>query len=532
MSYSPQNTYIPGRCNTPPADAPTRRTGLSMTDFLYSGPLDTPASALSNIDDGAAPLSTRLCESRLRFTKKIPIDLKSDICCPRDRRAALAVYDEAIDTIKSANGYHFEDHVDVETEAKAKIEIILGIERADPYDHVFQRNRLLPIDPMYAEPRIEASNDTLSYHASWRLHEWRQDGWPESFPGRAIEKEKTMKGDPKQTPEEELEAILSVASAEESIKATRNAPKNQRRADMILSGRALVTEDEQKTVFKEQELTPRNALKAREPKKTNKDTLLTRDAEKATLYKPTDNRTEGEDTDAVKELEHQGPLVFLAGVERQEGYIRSDLAEPDSAVRSSFEHVVSDDDFTAALITREMANQGSASAPSKASNQQLMNLLASGSTEKPKSRINKGNSLTASKLRRLGRNKTGMSSDRKISSPPTTQIKPSISQPLNLDENEGFIPSMANCFRFRYDSPSGLRAEELGALLKPPSRPKGFPADFTNEKISIAKSYKCRGQKSKANVADQMIEQMELEMNQRQQDVETMMAEDDRQNEL
>lgn len=192
MSYSPASTYVPGRCNTPPVDAPNRRTGLSMSHFLYSGPLDTPTSTPSILDSDASRLSTRLCESRLRFIKQVPIDLKSELCSPRDRRAALAVYNEAIEASKSTNA----NHLDVETEAEARIETILGIKRADPSDRVFQKSLLLPIDPMYAEPRIEASEDGLSYHASWRLHEWRRDGWPGSYPGRAIEKEKTMEGDP------------------------------------------------------------------------------------------------------------------------------------------------------------------------------------------------------------------------------------------------------------------------------------------------------------------------------------------------
>ncbi|CAN9315080.1 unnamed protein product [Alternaria alternata] len=178
--------------NTPPADAPTRRTVLSMSEFLHSGPLDIPASTPSDVGGGAPRLSSRLSDSRLRFIKKVPIDPRSDLCSPRDRRAALAVYDEAIENIKNGKGHH----IDVETEAEAKIETILGIRSAAPSHLVFQKNLLLPIDPTYAEPRIEASDDTLGYHASWRLHEWRQDGWPALIPGRAIEKEKTMKGDP------------------------------------------------------------------------------------------------------------------------------------------------------------------------------------------------------------------------------------------------------------------------------------------------------------------------------------------------
>ncbi|CAN9222702.1 unnamed protein product [Alternaria alternata] len=178
--------------NTPPADAPTRRTVLSMSEFLHSGPLDIPASTPSDVGGGAPRLSSRLSDSRLRFIKKVPIDPRSDLCSPRDRRAALSVYDEAIENIKNGKGHH----IDVETEAEAKIETILGIRSAAPSHLVFQKNLLLPIDPSYAEPRIEASDDTLGYHASWRLHEWRQDGWPALIPGRAIEKEKTMKGDP------------------------------------------------------------------------------------------------------------------------------------------------------------------------------------------------------------------------------------------------------------------------------------------------------------------------------------------------
>jgi hypothetical protein len=146
--------------------------------------------------------------------------------------------------------------------------------------------------------------------------------------------------------------------------------------------------------------------------------------------------------------------------------------------------------------------------------------------------LEKEGSPNTSTPRRSGRNKTVVSTGQEHFSSPNTLYESPALKPLNIDKTEGFVPSKANDLKFKYDSPSGLRAEELDALLKPPPRPKNFPADLASEKVLLAKSYKFFGQRPKANAASQMVEQMELKMKCRQEGVETAMAEDDRCNEV
>ncbi|KAI4669158.1 uncharacterized protein J4E79_001201 [Alternaria viburni] len=104
-----------------------------MSDFQDQGPLEY---------DPVTTIASGLREKRLRFIKKIPNDHDSDICSPRDRRAALAVFDEAIEKIREEN------RLEVTTEADYKIRVILGITKAQPSASVFQnKQQLSPIDP-------------------------------------------------------------------------------------------------------------------------------------------------------------------------------------------------------------------------------------------------------------------------------------------------------------------------------------------------------------------------------------------------
>jgi hypothetical protein len=167
-----------------------------MSDFQFSGTLDellVPTMTNHKRRSDTELAATRLREKRLRFIKKIPINPDSKICCPRDRRAVLEVYNEAIEKMGDTN------HLEIITEADYKIRVILGITKADTSAAAFKNKQqmLSPIDPAYAEPRIQHSKDPFGYHASWRLQEWRKDGWPEVYPDRAIEKEKTLRGPPK-----------------------------------------------------------------------------------------------------------------------------------------------------------------------------------------------------------------------------------------------------------------------------------------------------------------------------------------------
>lgn len=130
----------------------------------------------------------KLRKERLRFTKTIPNDLSSKICCPRDRGAVLDIYTEVLSKINAEN------HKQLYVEANTKIKVILGILKVGPRDEVFTRMLLEPIEPLYARPRIEFRKDKYGHRAATRIQEWRKDGWPDRFPAKAIREEKARRG--------------------------------------------------------------------------------------------------------------------------------------------------------------------------------------------------------------------------------------------------------------------------------------------------------------------------------------------------
>jgi hypothetical protein len=349
---------------------------------------------------------------------------------------------------------------------------------------------------------------------------------PSQWVRRSTRRVKKDNQNEESVPEEELAAILAEPSAEASEKVTQKGPTKQKRSREIQSGRESGSEEGQKTVSEGLKVV--KVLKtqtSRNPSKTASANI------RAGISAPTpsiNEPTEAQEFEQAKELEGQRRLLFLSMLERQQGYDSSNRAVPESAMRSSLEHDVSNDDFTAAFNLRQMARQGPPSdPPSKAFIQRLLTMLDFGGTMESNDSIKGEEVPRDSSLRRSERNKTPIAVEVEGLSSLIAQSKRPTPEPLNLDQDGGFMPSAATDFKFKYDSPSGRRAEELDALLKPPPRPKMFTADLASEKVFIAKSYKVFGSKPKANAADQLIEQMELEMEQRRQEIDMEMQEED-----
>jgi hypothetical protein len=325
-------------------------------------------------------------------------------------------------------------------------------------------------------------------------------------------------------PEEELAAILAEPSAEASEKVTQKEPTKSKRSGEIQSGTGAGSQKDQKTVS--EDLNVVKVLKTQTLREPSKMAPAGGRASISTSIPSINEPTEAQEFEQTRELERQRQLLFLAMLERQQGYDSSDRVVPESAMRSSLEHDLSNDDFTAAFNLRQMARQGPVSdPPRKAFIQRLLTMLDNGGTVESNDSI-KGEEVPQNpSLRRSERNKTPIAVEVEGSSSLIARPERPTLEPLNLDQDEGFMPSAATDFKFKYGSPSGRRAEELDALLKPPPRPKTFPADLAGEKVFIAKSYKVFGAKPKANAADHLVEQIELEMEQRQQEME--MEEDD-----
>ena len=328
------------------------------------------------------------------------------------------------------------------------------------------------------------------------------------------------------TEEEQLEATLAESLAQDSAMPAQEDPVKQTRKRPSKS-RGLLTSR------KAQEALSRlpgqhTALKLPKLRITNDRILVVREVDSLAQSLDTDEPLDVFDLEQAKDLERQRQALSLTTLDRQEGYIRPAQGEQESAMRSTLANDVDNDDFTAAFILREMANSDITADPASMDFvQRLMNPSASGGTLESTHSAKKETPRESPPLRRSTRKKTAAAPGAGESSSKAIEPVQPAPEPLRLDEGEGFMPSAANEFKFKYDSPSGLQAKELDALLKPPSRPKAFPADLAGEKTFLSKSYKATGTRPKKNAADDRVKEMELEHARTQQDVEMAMEQED-----
>jgi hypothetical protein len=177
---------------------------VKLEDFFYEGELEEVSSLYTQDEALRSPVRTtelRLRESRIRFIKQVPQDPFSTLCCPADYAAVIGIYSEALRKITS------EIHERILSETNLKVKVVLGINQVDSYDVVFTKAGMLlePLEPQYAEPRIEWSDDPYRHHAMWRLRNWRKEGWPDVYPRNAIEEEKVMGPQERQLKDEDWE---------------------------------------------------------------------------------------------------------------------------------------------------------------------------------------------------------------------------------------------------------------------------------------------------------------------------------------
>jgi hypothetical protein len=104
-----------------------------------------------------------------------------------DCSTVLRIYDEAIAIFCDAP----DKHQQIASECNLKVQIILALLKADPDHPAFlSAGQLLsPLEPQYANPRIDSEDDDYGYRAEWRLSRWRKEDWPKMYPAKAIKKE-------------------------------------------------------------------------------------------------------------------------------------------------------------------------------------------------------------------------------------------------------------------------------------------------------------------------------------------------------
>lgn len=215
------------------------------------------------------------------------------------------------------------------------------------------------------------------------------------------------------TEEEQLEAALAESLVQDSATPTQKRLVKQTRKRPSKSRRLLTSQ-------KAQEALPRlhgqhPALKLPRLRITNDRILVVKEVDSLAQSLDTDEPLDAFDLEQAKDLECQRQLLYLAKLERQEGYIPPVQGEHESAMRSTLVHDVDNDDFTAAFILREMANSDITADPESMDFvQRLMNLSASGRTLESTHSANKEDTREDPPLRRSTRNKTSAAPGSKL----------------------------------------------------------------------------------------------------------------------
>lgn len=138
-------------------------------------------------------VADRITDLRNRFAAHNAL-LDNPRCSAVDRRAVLAVYNEALGKLEHISAL---DAHKINLEVVAKVSVILDLCIAKPEDAVFycKDSLLAPLEPQYAQPRLDyyargVMDDSFYWTGFTRLREWRKEGWPHVYPERAVEKER------------------------------------------------------------------------------------------------------------------------------------------------------------------------------------------------------------------------------------------------------------------------------------------------------------------------------------------------------
>ncbi|KAI8942858.1 hypothetical protein NX059_000898 [Plenodomus lindquistii] len=181
-----------------------RDSNLRYRDFFHSSHSPTVVPYVAQNIRLPARVAYQLRIARDSFAGQAKINNMGTTCCATDRAAVLAVYNEALEKIAEwevqqeepqipfATSRNTSDGEDPERynlllqEVQTKTKIILGVVDAYPEDAAFGTTQMLsPLEPMYANPRIDLHDDNYRRLAAQRLKDWRAEGWPARFPAKA-----------------------------------------------------------------------------------------------------------------------------------------------------------------------------------------------------------------------------------------------------------------------------------------------------------------------------------------------------------
>ncbi|KAJ8118530.1 hypothetical protein OPT61_g501 [Boeremia exigua] len=188
--------YIPHKDANPPPfiyrlDYP-KEEGLTWGDFH---PERAQSSQSHSKPSGPhwRLVANEIQDLRTRFAKH-NAQYGNPRCSGPDRTAVLSVYAEALTKLEHTS---VGDAYRINLEVISKVKTILDLRTAEPNDPVFYTADALlrPLEPQYAQPRLDfygrtdGSDDCYYYAGFARLTAWREEGWPEVYPVRAVEQE-------------------------------------------------------------------------------------------------------------------------------------------------------------------------------------------------------------------------------------------------------------------------------------------------------------------------------------------------------
>jgi hypothetical protein len=178
-----------------PVDFP-KEAGLTWTDFHPEPSRPNPLPLQP--DNVSSPQWRRVADEienlRARFIKHNAKDFQPR-CSNVDRSAVIKVYNEALVKLEHAANI---DAIKIHLEVKMKVSTILDLRKAAPHDTVFYTKGafLSPLEPHYAQPRLDYYNrgtgrgdDGYYWAGIRRLREWKNGGWPNVYPEKAVERE-------------------------------------------------------------------------------------------------------------------------------------------------------------------------------------------------------------------------------------------------------------------------------------------------------------------------------------------------------
>jgi hypothetical protein len=186
LSHSSRMVPLNSPVSTPKKNNRTSIPGPTLNGLLSTSNLQQKF-VHDHITTATEQTAIRLLQKHDHFAKNVPVGGDDEQCNAVNRSAVLGIYNEAMARLVDFPTKHEQ----IASECSLKVRIVLALLTADPDHPAFSSvgQLLSPLEPQYANPRIEADEDEYGHRAQRRLNKWRGEGWPKKYPEKAIKRE-------------------------------------------------------------------------------------------------------------------------------------------------------------------------------------------------------------------------------------------------------------------------------------------------------------------------------------------------------